>query len=169
MANNILITGYPGVGKTTLIKKVIANLNRNIGGFYTHERRINGKRTGFYISDFCGNKMVMADVNFRTGYRVGKYGVNLEAFEIIGIKALKKAKKNSDLVVVDEIGTMELFSEKFCHILLDIFAADKPLLATIKKRDNEFLHKLKKRKDVTLFELTINNRDKIRKLVEQNF
>ncbi|MCD6101470.1 MAG: 50S ribosome-binding GTPase, partial [Candidatus Cloacimonetes bacterium] len=68
MANNILVSGYPGVGKTTLINKIIKKLNCKIGGFYTHEKKESGKRTGFYITDFSGNQMVMADVNSTSSY-----------------------------------------------------------------------------------------------------
>ncbi|MBC8525782.1 MAG: NTPase [Candidatus Cloacimonetes bacterium] len=161
MPNNILISGYPGIGKTTLINKIIKRLNCKIGGFYTSEKREKGKRTGFYIKDFSGNQMVMAEVNFKSRYRVGKYGVNVKAFEKIGIPALKKANETSDLIVVDEIGKMEMFCSNFCKILEEIFDSPKPLLATIKKVDCKLTTKLKARDDVKIFELRIDNRDEM--------
>ncbi|MCK4358810.1 MAG: NTPase [Candidatus Cloacimonetes bacterium] len=161
MSNNILISGYPGIGKTTLINKIIKRLDCKIGGFYTSEKCENGKRTGFYITDFSGNQMVMADVNSPSSYRVSKYGVNIEAFEKIGIPALKKANKSADLIIVDEIGKMEMFSSNFCKILEEIFDSPKPLLATIKKIDCKLTAKLKSRDDVEIYDLTIDNRNKM--------
>lgn len=161
MPNNILISGYPGVGKTTLINKIIKELNCKIGGFYTSEKRENGKRTGFYITNFSGNQMVMADVNSPSSYRVSKYGVNIEAFAKIGIPALEKANESADLIIVDEIGKMEMFSSKFCIMLEKIFDSPKPVLATIKKIDCKLTAKLKARNDVEIFDLTIDNRDEM--------
>jgi len=161
MPNNILITGYPGVGKTTLINKITSQLSCRIGGFYTHEMKEDGKRTGFYITDFEGNQMVMASENSKLPYRVNKYGVNIEAFEKIGIPAMERALHTADLIVIDEIGRMEMFSTKFCDALRDVFDSEKPLLATIKKIDCELTKELKAREDVELFEITKNNRDLI--------
>ncbi|MEA3474966.1 MAG: NTPase [Candidatus Cloacimonadota bacterium] len=165
MANNILISGYPGVGKTTLINKIIRKLNYRIDGFYTHEKKESGKRTGFYITDFSGNQMVMAEVNFKSKYRVGKYGVNVKAFEKIGIPAMERALHNADLIVIDEIGKMEMFSKEFCIILEKTFDSPKPVLATIKKIDCKLTAKLKSRNDVEIYDLTIDNRDEMVEIV----
>ncbi|MCD6328895.1 MAG: NTPase [Candidatus Cloacimonetes bacterium] len=161
MPKNILITGYPGTGKTTLVKKILENLSCNIGGFYTHEMQENGRRTGFYITDFDGNQMVMASEKSASQYRVNKYGVNIDAFEMIGIPAMERALQSADLVVIDEIGRMEMFSTKFCEKLRKVFDADKPLLATIKRIDCALTKELKEREDVEIFEVTKQNRDKI--------
>lgn len=161
MPKNILITGYPGVGKTTLVNKIIKQLSCSIGGFYTHEMLENGRRTGFYITDFDGNQMVMASESSNSKYRVNKYGVNIGAFEKIGIPAMERAMKNADLIVIDEIGRMEIFSSEFCDMLRIVFDSEKPLLATIKKIDCELTKELKQRKDVIIFEVTANNRDSI--------
>ncbi|MBC8313835.1 MAG: NTPase [Candidatus Cloacimonetes bacterium] len=165
MLNNILISGYPGCGKTTLINKIIKRLNCKIGGFYTHEKREFGKRTGFYITDFSGNQMIMAEVNLKSKYHVGKYGVNVNAFEKIGIPALKNADENTDLIVIDEIGKMEMFSPKFCNMLEKIFDSHKPILATIKEKDCKLTAKLKARDDVKIFHITTQNRDESVKII----
>ena len=149
------------MGKTTLVKKILENLSCNIGGFYTHEMLENGRRTGFYITDFDGNQMVMASERSNSPYRVNKYGVNIGAFEKIGIPAMEGALQSADLIVIDEIGRMEMFSSKFCGKLREVFDSNKPLLATIKKVDCELTKELKQRKDVIIFEVTANNRDKI--------
>jgi len=161
MPKNILITGFPGVGKTTIIKKIIKQLSCEIDGFYTHEMREEGRRTGFYITDFEGNQMVMASEKSESPYRVNKYGVNVEAFEKIGISAMERALQNGDLIVIDEIGRMEMFSPKFCDMLREVFDSEKPLLASIKKIDCELTKELKKREDVELFEITKHSRDAI--------
>jgi len=159
MPKNILITGYPGVGKTTIINKIIKELSCSIGGFYTHEMREKGTRIGFYITDFDGNQMVMASESSNSPYRVNKYGVNIEAFEKIGIPAMERALQNADLIVIDEIGKMEMFSPKFCDMLRTVLDSEKPLLATIKKTDCELTKELKRRKDVKIFEVRIENRN----------
>ena len=161
MPNNILITGYPGVGKTTLINNITKQLSCKIEGFYTHEMKEDGRRTGFYITDFEGNQMVMASENSKSPYRVNKYRVNIEAFEKIGIPAMERALQNADLIVIDEIGRMEMFSPKFCDMLRGVFDSEKPLLASIKKIDCELTNELKKRKDVVIFEITKRNRNEI--------
>jgi len=161
MPKNILITGYPGVGKTTLINKIVKQLSCSIGGFYTHEMLENGRRTGFYITDYEGNQMVMASEKSSSPYRVSKYGVNIEVFEKIGIPAMERALQNADLIVIDEIGRMEMFSPKFCDMLRRVFDSEKPLLATIKKNDCELTKELKHRDDVKIFEVTTSNRDRI--------
>jgi len=156
--NNILITGYPGVGKTTLINKIKEKLSCKSDGFYTHEKREKGRRTGFYITDFCGNQMVMADVNLETQYRVSKYGVNIDAFEKIGVNALEKGLKHADIIIIDEIGKMEMFSKKFCSVLMKVLDSEKPVLATIKKRDCKLTAQIKARHDVKIYEITVDNR-----------
>ena len=87
------------------------------------------------------------------------YGVNIEAFEMIGIPAMERALQNADLIIIDEIGRMEMFSPKFCDLLRKVFDSDKPLLATIKKVDCELTKELKARDDVVKYEVTNENRD----------
>ena len=173
MPNNILISGYPGVGKTTLIKKIIENLNCKIDGFFTEEKKEAGKRTGFFITDFHGNREILAHLDLKSPDRVGYYGVNVKAFEIIGIPALTRALENADLIVIDEIGKMEMFSEKFCKILDNVFDSGKPVIATIKAKDCKLTSKLKAREDVSIFNLTRKNRnemvDNIQKEIELLF
>ena len=147
------------MGKTTLVNKIITQLSCKIGGFYTHEMKENGRRTGFYITDFEGNQMVMASEKSDSPYRVNIYGVNIEAFEMIGIPAMERALQNADLIIIDEIGRMEMFSPKFCDLLRKVFDSDKPLLATIKKVDCELTKELKARDDVVKYEVTNENRD----------
>ncbi|PLV58659.1 NTPase [Thermotoga sp. KOL6] len=156
----ILITGRPGVGKTTLIKK-LARLLQNAGGFYTEEIREAGKRVGFKILTLDGKEGLLARVGFPSVFRVGKYGVNLRDLEKIGVKALEKAIAEKDIVIIDEIGKMELFSDKFRQVVEKAFDSGKDVIATIKKSKDNFLDKLKNKKGVIIFEMNEKNRDRL--------
>ncbi|MFH1482735.1 MAG: nucleoside-triphosphatase [Chloroflexota bacterium] len=108
-----LLTGGPGSGKTTLIKEALASYSGGAGGFYTEEIRAGGVRQGFRLVTLEGETAVLAHVDFPGPFRVGKYGVDVAALERVGVKALRKALEEKRLVVVDEIGKMELFSTAF--------------------------------------------------------
>ena len=166
MPNNILISGCPGVGKSTLIRKIIENLNCTLDGFFTEEKKEKGKRTGFFITDFLGNREILAHLDLNSPFRAGYYGVNVEAFETIGYPALRRALEIADLIVIDEIGEMEMDSEKFCEMLVKVFTSDKPLLAAIKAKDCGLTAKLKARNDTRIFHLTKGNRYKTEDIVK---
>ncbi|MFQ6020933.1 MAG: NTPase [Candidatus Aenigmatarchaeota archaeon] len=124
----IFITGNPGCGKTSLIKKLIKN--KNVSGFYTEEIR-NKIRKGFKIIDIkTKEKGILASINIKEGPKVSKYRVNLKDLERIGIKALER---KSDLIIIDEIGKMELCSEKFENKLKEVLKSNKNILATLGK------------------------------------
>lgn len=158
--NNYLITGLPRCGKTTLILKVTQDLRLSgrFGGFITEEVREKGERTGFKIISLPDNKEgFLAKKNFSSPYRVGKYGVNLKDLEEIGCSAIEDALDSKKTVVVDEIGKMELFSEKFKISLLEALDSPQKVLASIMERRNEFADKIKSRSDVTLDYLDRDN------------
>ena len=167
MITNIFITGAPGVGKTTLIHTLLEELNISAGGFYTQEmRNSKGTRTGFKICTLDGQEGVLADVKLSSRYRVGKYGVNLQDFERIGVTSIVKALAKSHLIVIDEVGEMELFSRQFQNILLRILDSPKPLLGTIMLRDNAFTRNIKKREDTVVVNLTRTNFETVKKRVK---
>ncbi|MGB3904128.1 MAG: nucleoside-triphosphatase, partial [Anaerolineae bacterium] len=113
MGRTILLTGRPGVGKTTVIKKALDRLEGRAGGFYTAEIRESGRRQGFKIVTLDGQEGILSHVDIRGQPRVSRYGVNLGDLEEVGVAALRRAIAEADLIVVDEIGKMELFSEAF--------------------------------------------------------
>ncbi len=173
MVTNILITGMPGVGKTTLVREVIeeaAKSDIKAIGFYTDEIRENNKRIGFQISDLDGRQALLASTFFRTRYRVGKYGVNLHNLDLIGIRAVQRGlrSKKFDLILIDEIGKMELLSERFMSVLMKALDSEKPVLATIMHIDNPFTRAIKSREDVELFVLTRTNYDEVKAQVLQS-
>jgi len=152
---NILLTGNPRVGKTTIIKKVVENL-KDVGGFYTEEIR-DGYRKGFRIITLDGKEGILAHVDIKRRYRVGKYGVNIEDLENIAVKSVEKGL-DRDIIVIDEIGKMELFSEKFRNTLEKALDTGK-VLGTIMKKSNYFADKVKNRKDVKVLLVEESNRD----------
>jgi len=155
---NILITGSPGVGKTTLIRKIISNLDASAGGFYTLEvRGENGKRWGFKIISLDGREEALASVETISNRRVSKYGVDVEAVDRIGVTALKEALSRSKIIVIDEIGRMELASNRFRDTALKALNSPKIVLGTIAMKDTNFAKKIKDRKDTKIIRLTREN------------
>jgi len=157
----ILLTGRPGVGKTTVIRKVLASFEGKAGGFITKEMREKGERVGFLVSDLDGHEALMAHVDFKEMPRVGRYGVFVSEFERIALPALLKAQRESDLIVVDEIGKMEILSPSFREIILKILNSPKPLLGTISLAQDPFLEKIKKLQNLKIMEVTLKNRDSL--------
>jgi nucleoside-triphosphatase len=159
----VLLTGRPGCGKTTLIKRVVDELALPAGGFYTEEIRQRGGRVGFKIVTLEGEEAVLAHVDFNTTQRVGKYGLDLRVLESIGTEAICTALRARRLVVIDEIGPMEIRSPVFCDVVSD--ALDSPdvsgILGTITARPFPFTNAIKKRHDVTLIEVRPNNREQL--------
>jgi len=131
----LLISGPPASGKSTLISKMVDFLRKGgikVGGIITPEIRENGIRMGFKVVNLMTLKeSVFASINYESNYKVGRYFVDVELFESIAIDALEKAEKESEIIVIDEVGKMELFSKKFEEMVKRIFIGHKPVLAVI--------------------------------------
>ncbi len=167
---NYLITGPPRCGKTTLVLKIAQDrrLSGRFGGFITEEVREKGERVGFKIISLPDKKEgFLAKKSFSSPYRVGKYGVNLKDLEDIGCSAIEDALDSQKTVVVDEIGKMELFSEKFKNSLLKALDSPQKVLASIMERRNEFSDKVKNRTDVKLVCLNRDNFDSVLEKVSE--
>ena len=152
-----LLTGRPGTGKTSLIKQAVAGLEGGAGGFYTEEIRSQGTRLGFRLVTLDGQEAVLAHVNFNKRYRVGKYGVDIESLNRTGVFALRRAVEHSNLVVVDEIGKMELFSADFREAVKEIVGSGKMVLGTIMFDSNPWADDIKRQPQVNLLEVTRAN------------
>ena len=169
----LLLTGSPGVGKTTLLLKVLDILRAkgySIGGMVSREVRSGGARIGFEILDLVsGKKGWLAHINQKTGPQIGKYRVNLEDLNNIGVEAVLKAVRSCDVIAVDEIGPMELFSEKFKLAVREVVESGKLLVGVVhwKARD-KLVDMVKGRKDAEIFTITYENRDTLhRNVVEK--
>ncbi len=159
---NILVTGPPRCGKTTLILRISRDpsFSQRTAGFITEELREEGERIGFKIIALPEKKEgILAHKGYPSPYRVGKYGVDIEDLERIGCSALEEALNTRRVLLIDEIGKMELFSKKFKDILLMALDSPQKILATIMERPNEFADRIKERRDVKLFHLTRENFD----------
>jgi nucleoside-triphosphatase len=162
-----LITGRPGCGKTTLVRQVLEALRPPAGGFYTRETRdADGRRIGFEIVTLDGRSAVLANVARGGGPWVGRYGVDVDALERVGVPAIERAVNAGHLVVIDEIGRMELLSSAFQRSVVEALRRHRALLATIMLAPHPFADELKAQPDTLLFELTDANRDEVRAQVE---
>ena len=159
----IVLTGKPGIGKTTIIKKIAKALGDKAIGFYTEEfRDIHGKREGFKIITLDGKEGILASKKFKSLYRVGSYGVNLEEFETLVLPILEEAKKQNKIVIMDEIGKMELFSEKFAQMVEELFSMDKDIIATVPlKNIHPLVSRIKRNPEVHIVEVNFTNRNKL--------
>jgi nucleoside-triphosphatase len=158
----VLIQGEPGTGKTTLVERLITKLKGvRVGGFLTREIREKGDRKGFRLITVDKQEGVLAHVDIRGGLKIGKYTVNLEDLENIGVASVIRALKEDDLVLIDEVGKMELLSGHFMEVVLMALDSAKPLVATISMDGPPFVEEVKGRGDVHLLTLTKANRDEI--------
>jgi nucleoside-triphosphatase len=156
-----LLTGRPGTGKTTLIKEAVAGLEGKAGGFYTEEIRVGGVRRGFRLVTLDGATAVLAHVATKGPHRVGKYGVDIECLDKVGVAALEKAVESGELVVVDEIGKMELFSERFRAVVERIVASGQKVLGTIMFPPHPWADVIKQKPLVKLIEVTRANHPQV--------
>ena len=162
----ILITGRPRIGKTTVIKKVIAGLQRGgieVDGFYTEEIRKNKNRVGFKIIGLRGFEGILAHVEFKTNFRVGKYFVKLDALEEY-IDRINDSITDSEVIVIDEIGRMELFSGKFKEFIKKIFNEKRIVIATVGEK---FVNRFNK--NAELIRVTLDNRNSIHGIILDKF
>jgi len=154
-----LITGKPGVGKTTLIRKIVEQIQPvSMAGFLTTEIRFKGHRVGFELQGLNGDRRILAHVDLESRHRVGKYGVDTLGFEVF-LEKLDLLNPQVQLIVIDEIGKMELFSSRFQRLVLEILNTKQPLLASIALHGNGFIKGVKQRPDVHLLRVTHDNRD----------
>lgn len=153
MSKAILLTGPPGCGKTTLIRRIVDALHGPAGGFYTQEIREQGVRKGFEIVTLDGQRGVLAHVDIRSSKRVSKYGVDVPVLDAVGVGAIEDAVAKQILVVIDEIGPMEMMSDRFRQAVLHALQSAAPVLGTIAGRSAPFTDQIKSMPGVTVIEL----------------
>lgn len=159
---NILITGKPRTGKTTLIKRLVENLSdTHAGGFYTEEITKNNLRLGFKIVTLDGREGILAKKGMSSPFRLGQYGIDIHDLEEIGVNAIEQAIQEKDLIVIDEIAKMELFSSLFREVVIKALDCPKPVLGVIQMSKHPFLNQTRSRKDIEIHELTIQNRESL--------
>jgi nucleoside-triphosphatase len=159
IAKNLLITGLPGAGKTTFMKKLLEEASHlHPVGFYTEEIREEGMRKGFDLVNLEGKRRVLSHVDIKSRYRVGRYKVDVSGFEDF-LDGISFFDPSSGVIMIDEIGKMECLSDKFERILKEILDSEKWVIATLALKGSGLITEVKQRQDVKLFEITIKNRD----------
>ena len=127
------------------------------GGFYTEEIRTQGVREGFRLVTLDGEDTILAHVNIHSPYRVSKYRVDIDALERVGVPALYQAAQQCDLIIIDEIGRMELFSTAFKESIVKIIDSGKRVIGTIMLNPDPWADAIKHQSQVELIIITRNN------------
>jgi nucleoside-triphosphatase len=158
------ITGLPGSGKTYALLRVIEMLegeDLQIGGMIDEPIEDGRKKTGFTVRNLLtGEQEVFASTDIESKVMVGKIGVDLSKLEDVGVKAIKDAIEQCDIIVIDEVGKMEVESEAFVETVKESLEADKPMIITLhKKSRNPLLQDIRRRDDVRILEVTPTNRN----------
>jgi len=158
---NLLLTGRPGIGKTTAIMRTLELLEGYaVTGFYTRELRGRRGRLGFEAVTLNGRRQTLAHVEFRGRHRVSRYGVDVAGFETEIVPAIDPLlHPDADLIVVDEIGKMECFSARFQEAVLRALGGEVPVLGTVGLGGHPFIRQVRARDDVEMIQITARNRD----------
>jgi nucleoside-triphosphatase len=166
------LTGAPGVGKTTVLTKAVEALKADgisVGGMISREARERGIRVGFEITDLAsGRHGWLAHVSQKDGPQVGKYRVNIGDLEAIGAEAIMEAAEKSAVIAIDEIGPMELFSQKFKQAVKQALEGRKTVLAVVHAKANDpLIQDAKRREDTEVFGVTLDNRGSLAKSISK--
>src|SRR3989442_9147698 len=163
-ALKIGITGLPGAGKTYCLLKVIEMLEGDglkVGGMITEPIVKRNRREGFYVMDWATKeKRVFASREITSKTMGGRFGVAISALEEGGVNALRGATANADVIVIDEVGKMEVEPPNFVLAVKDALEADNPLLLTLhKKSPNPLLQDIRRPDHVRIPDVTMVNRN----------
>ncbi len=132
-------------------------------GFFTEEVRRRGRRIGFDVVTLDGQRAPLARAG-APGPRVSRYGVDVASFERLAVRTLDAAlSRHAPVLVIDEIGKMELFSERFVDLLGPIFdpAAQSAVLGTVMQGRHRHVEALRRRADIRIVQLTAENRERL--------
>ena len=166
----LLLTGSPGVGKSTVLLHIVEALKARgyrVGGMVTREARSNVMRVGFEILDLSsGRHGWLARVNEPVGPQVGRYRVNMHDLDGIGVQAILQAVESSDVVAIDEVGPMELFSERFRDAVKKAMESGKLVVGVVHWRaTTKLIDELKANPDAEAYVVTRENREKLQEVI----
>jgi nucleoside-triphosphatase len=157
----LLLEGRPGIGKTTVARRLLTLLQEAevpVGGFTTGELRTGGRREGFVVEAVSGAREILAHVDLPGPSRVGRYGVDLAAFERVALPALGDPGRGG-VVVVDELGKMELASAAFRAAVVGLFGRDVAVVATVQLAHHRFTDALRRRPGIRVVRVIEATRD----------
>lgn len=132
-------------------------------GFYTEEERKEGKRVGFLMKTLDGRKGYLAHQDIISGFRIRRYGVSIENIEAIAVPSIAPAGRN--IIILDEIGKMECFSQAFRKAVIEALDSSNIVVGTITFGGDDFISAIKKRDDIEIHEVTPENRDILPELI----
>lgn len=159
---HLLIVGRPGIGKTTLMKRLVQSLRRHpIDGFLTEELREHEQRVGFWLSPLDGRQVLLAHRRMEGGVRVGPYRVNVSVLDDVAVSVIRRGIQQAFVLLLDELGRMELCSSRFAQAVQDAFDRGPSVVATAGTAPIPFVDALKRRKDVELIPLSSANRSAV--------
>ena len=157
----LLLTGRPGIGKTTVIRKVAEALRRDrLGGFYTEEVRQHGRRRGFRAVTFDGWTRIIADVDYPGRARVGRYGVDVAAVDEL-VERSVAVPGDVDVFLIDEVGRMECLSASFVSAMRRLLSSSARLVITVAQRGGGFIGEIRGLRGGELWTVTTENRDSL--------
>jgi nucleoside-triphosphatase len=164
---NLLLTGRPGCGKTTVFRRLIERLaDLRLAGFYTQELRENRQRVGFEAIGLSKQRAILAHVESRSRPRVGRYGVDPEQLQPLVQIELQKPPDSVDAFLIDEIGKMELLCPAFVEVIPRLLDGTAPVLATVALKGTGLIAGVKSRPDVEIQTVTTANRDELPEILE---
>lgn len=169
MKTAYLVTGEPGAGKTTLVRQVVSTMRMRAGGFYTEDLRADGHRDGFRIVTLDGRAALLAQADYPGAVQVSKYGVDLAELECVGVSAIRDAMERGHVIIVDEIGRMQLFSRAFRQTILEALRQGHPLLGTVMRGRNPYADRIRRDPHVELLTLTPDNRQELLRYLRMRF
>jgi nucleoside-triphosphatase len=161
---NIFITGAPSSGKTTIIKKIVQKLVLPACGFYTEEELLAGKRVGFVMKTLDGKSAYLAHQDIKSAFHIRRFGVSLENIEALAVPSISLATGNS-IVILDEIGKMECFSEAFRNAVVRVMDSPNIIIGTITLGGNDFIAAIKNRADIEIISANHDNRNALPDLI----
>lgn len=161
MGRAYLLTGRPGIGRTTCLRKALDLARVPAGGFFTEEIREQGARVGFALLTLDGERTTLAHMDHAGGPRLGKYRVNLEALARVGVPAIRRATLEGHLVVIDEIGKMEMTAPAFREAVEEALRSPVTLLGTILAAPHPWADSIKGQPGVRVIEVTRANRESL--------